>query len=192
MKTKINVSPGFILFWTAIYFFDTENIFISLAVSAAVHEFFHLIMLRFVGGDVEAINFRLTGLEIVCRGELLSYTREFLSAAAGPLGSYILAICAAKLGAYTMSGVSMTLFVFNILPVQLLDGGKMLYSAMAMLFDDEKAEKTVFVTSMAVTCSLGVAGLWFRQPSFVYFAVILGFCCCKIEKNGVKFKYNRI
>ena len=191
MKFKITVSPGFVLLWTAIYFFGTEELLLSLMLSVMVHELSHIVMLKCVGGKVEGLNFHAAGLEIVCQTQLLSYRREFISAAAGPLGSLLLAVIAARFEAYTLAGVSLTLGLYNLLPVKILDGGKMLYCIAARFTDWELAEKTVFVSSMVTILALGIVGVWLRRWVFVYFAVILGICCCKNGANGVKLKVNR-
>lgn len=157
-----------------------------IAVSVAVHELCHLLALNLVGSRAEAINFRPLGLEIVCNG-VLSYSREFLCAAAGPLGSLLLAIFSANIGEYILAGINISLFLFNILPVKPLDGGKMLYSLVAWLSDSEKAEKVVFVSTMAVILALCVMAICLRHLIFVYFALV----ACKIGKSGVKFQVKR-
>ena len=157
-----------------------------IAVSIAVHELCHLLALSLVGSRAEMINFRPLGLEIVC-SEVLSYPREFICAAAGPLGSLLLAVFAAKMGDHILAGINISLFLFNILPVRLLDGGKMLYALTAWLTHPDRAEKVVFISTMAVILVLSVIAVWLRQWIFVYFALV----ACKIGKSGVKFQVKR-
>jgi hypothetical protein len=191
MRNRISVSPGFVLLWTAIYFFDSGGMFLSVAVSGAVHELFHIAALLCVGGRVERMNLRAAGFEIVSGIGLLGYGREFITAAAGPLGSLLLSAAAAGFGRYTLAGTSLTLGLYHLLPVSFLDGGRMLCCAAAMFMGYERAEKAVFVSSMVTLLALATAGLWARRWVFVYFAVILGICCCKIGVNGVKLKDKR-
>ena len=183
---RINISPTFVLFWTAVYFFDNGGLFVPVEVSVMVHELCHLLALYLAGSRVETINFRLIGLEIVCDG-ILSYPREFVCAAAGPVGSLAFALFAANIGDYILAGINLSLFIFNALPVRLLDGGKMLYAIIAWTMDEDKAEKAVFISTMAVIVLLCVMAVWLRQWIFVYFALV----ACKIGKSGVKFQVKR-
>ncbi len=158
-----------------------------VAVSATVHELCHLLVLNLVGHRAEVINFRVIGLEIVCNDNIMSYPKEFLCAAAGPIGSLAFAIFAAGIGDYILAGINISLFLFNILPVRPLDGGKMLYAITAWLTEDEKAEKRIFITSLVVKIALCMLAVYFRQWIFLYFALV----ACKIGKSGVKFQVKR-
>ncbi len=177
------------MLWTAIYFFDRDGMMVSLAAAAAVHELSHIGAILCAGGRAEGLNFSFTGLEILCRTELLSYGREFLCAGAGPLGSIALAVIASKTGLYTLAGVSLVLGLYNLLPISFLDGGKMLYCAAARFAGCDAGEKTVFMSGIVTVAALGIAGVWLRRRRLLYFALILGICCCKNGPKGVKSKH---
>lgn len=184
---RINISPAFVLIWTAVYFFDQRGMFLPIIISMVVHELCHLLALNLVKCKVDAMNFRVFGLEIVCNDSVMSYPEEFICAAAGPAGSLALAVFAARFGDYVLAGINISLFLFNILPVKPLDGGKMLYAITAWITDNEKAERLVFITTLGVIIALCIAAVRFRQWIFVYFALV----ACKIGKSGVKFQVKR-
>ena len=180
---RISVSPAFVLFWTALYFFDTNGLFWSLLLAVLVHELCHFAAIRLTGGGVRKLELRLNGFVIVTDG-LMSYRRELICAAAGPIGSAALAFIAARLGQYALSGISGALLAFNALPILPLDGGRMVYCAVAGLWGVSAAEKTMFLCALTVAAVSviiwAVTGIWI----FVYFAVI---SCCQIFGNGVKY-----
>lgn len=186
MGVRISVSPAFVLLWTAVYFFDTGNLLIPVAVSVAVHELCHLLALYLTGCQVKAVNFCASGMEIVCQ-DMLSYPKEFLCSAAGPFGSAVFAVCAACCKDYISAGINISLFLFNTLPVLPLDGGKMLYSFAAWFFNDEKAEKLVFISTLVVMLMTTIMAMWLKRWEFAYFALMT----CKFGKNGVKFHTKR-
>lgn len=186
MGVKISISPAFVLLWTSVYFFDTGNMLIPVAISVTVHELSHLLALHICGSRADALYFRLMGMEIIT-GDLLSYPEELLCAAAGPLANAALAALAAMLNDCILAGINLSLFLFNILPVRYLDGGKMLFSLIACFWNDTRADRVVYLTSLGVMLILTALAVWLKNWIFVYFALMT----CKIWGNGVKFQAKR-
>ena len=183
---RVSVSPAFVLFWAALYFFD-DGVFYALAVSVTVHELCHLIAIRVSGCGVSQMRFRLDGVTIVTRG-VMTYKREALCAAAGPIGSAVLAVVCARVGLYTVCGVSAVLLAFNLLPILPLDGGRVVYSLTADTFGVSVADTVSFIASCVVfTVSAylwAVSRIWI----FVYVAVI---SCCQMREYGVKSRIQK-
>lgn len=91
--------------------------------AAAVHELGHVVVLAGVGGKVERFTLAALGAELRLSGGL-SYARELPVALAGPVCSLMLALGAVKLGRFLPAGLSLTLGLFNLLPIWPLDGGR--------------------------------------------------------------------
>jgi len=99
----------------------------------------------------------------------------------------IFSICAAEFGDYVLAGMNISLFLFNILPLKPLDGGRMIYAVTAWIWDSDRAEKAVKVCSVIVIVALSISAIVFRKWVFVYFTLV----ACKISGNGVKFQVKR-
>ena len=128
---KIHSTGGFWLILGALLLAASLRLLVWVAVAAAVHELGHLAAIRALGGRVD--RFSLTGVGAVIRPRrerVFTYGEECVVALAGPAASLILAWVAAAWGrrfggvdAYLLTGVSLALGVFNLLPAGPLDGG---------------------------------------------------------------------
>ena len=133
-RKTIHSTGGFWLILGALLLAASLRLLFWAAVAAAVHELGHVAAVRALGGRVGS--FRLTGVGAVIqprRERMFSYGEECLVALAGPAASVLLAIGAATWGrhfggadAYLLTGVSLALGVFNLLPIGPLDGGRIL------------------------------------------------------------------
>lgn len=113
------------------------NWLLAAFVAAICHELSHIAVLYLLGGRVLSIQIGARG--IVLETDSLTYGKELLCAAAGPLMSFllflvrrqwpVLAICA---GVHAL---------FNLLPVYPLDGGRMLHCALHMILPDIWADR---------------------------------------------------
>ena len=111
-----------------------------VVVAVAVHEAGHILAIRALGGGS---SLQLTGVGAVLRTRragLCSYREECLVALAGPLASLLLALGAGTWArvfggadAYLLTGISLALGVFNLLPAGPLDGGRVLRAVSSWL-----------------------------------------------------------
>lgn len=115
---------------------------IIVAIAAILHELGHLAAAWGLGVRVRRLRLDLFGARMELDG-LLSYGREFFTAAGGPLASFLCAALAyplASRGGTTWGGLffwaSLLLGGVNLLPVGTLDGGRMLRSGAAFLWGD--------------------------------------------------------
>lgn len=138
------------------------------AVSALVHELGHWLAIKALGGQVAHL--RLTGVGAVLqprRETLFSYGEECLVALAGPTASLVLASLAGAWGrthggegAFLLTGVSLALGIFNLLPALPLDGGRVLRAAVSQLAGPDAGERACLWAGRGVALLLVCGGGW--------------------------------
>jgi stage IV sporulation protein FB len=176
---KVFISGGSVLcFSTLCLLASTQFLFITL-IAALFHEAGHLLAIKLLGGKITELRIESTGAAIIYDGRRMSYKAELLTALAGPAFSFILAYIAARIGRsggefwFTLSGVSLVLCLFNLLPALTLDGGRMLYMALAHFFTEDTAEKICFLISCLVSLVLTLSGLWLLMRTGWNFTLLI-------------------
>lgn len=135
-RQKIDVSPAFIAFLCAYYYFDPAQTFSPFLLSVTVHEAAHLLVLRIVHARIHKL--RLTGCGAVIVTDPLPYRHELLTAAAGPTANLLLL----RLNLHRapeLALLNLGLFLYNMLPLYPLDGGRILRAALHLLFSEPTA-----------------------------------------------------
>ena len=172
---KLEVSGGFLLMSAVLFYLDTGGLLPLAALAAGAHELGHYLTLRCLGGDI--VYFRLTavgGDMELSRARPLSYGRELLSILAGPGVNLALAFLCARLAggrewAYVLSGLSLSLGLFNLLPVYPLDGGRALLMVLTGVLPPQWAGRLTRWCSagmVAVVLAAGATVFWRDKGSF--------------------------
>lgn len=166
-RQKIDVSPAFIAFLCAYYYFDPAQTFSPFLLSVTVHEAAHLLVLRIFHARIHKL--RLTGCGAVIVTEPLDYRRELPVAAAGPTANLLLLRLYLH-RAPEFALLNLGLFLYNMLPLYPLDGGRLLRAALHLLFSERVAYAlergiallcvgSLCVCALCLTCVEHV-GLW--------------------------------
>ena len=108
----------------------------------------------------------------------LSYGGEILAAAAGPAVNLALALLLGLggrvwEGLYLFSGAQLALGLFNLLPVQPLDGGRILWHLTAWITEPYTADRVSGVAGFgmaALLTLLAAAALWMGGSPFLLLA----------------------
>jgi len=162
-STELQIRPGFLLALALSCFAGGRSVLSALLAAALCHEAAHLAVLWCFRVPVERVSLTGRGAEICAPMQTrLSYGREIAAVAAGPLCNLLLAFPAARLaGWYLFAGASFLLGVFNLLPVERLDGGRLLHLLISWLWEPFTADRVCRVVSIAVAWSLTalIAGL---------------------------------
>ena len=143
---------------------DTPILLAALLPAALLHELAHYAVLRLCG--VRTARFTLTGLGAslyVPELHRLSYGAELLSAAAGPLMNLLLWVLLSLTGREELTlfaGAQMVLGVLNLLPVRPMDGGRILWLAMAYLTEPYTADRVAAAVGLAASSALLALCLW--------------------------------
>ena len=142
--------PGFFLSLGAAAAMGALPVLPALLAAALCHEAAHLAALRWFRVPVRRVSLTARGIEIEAPIQTrLSYGREMLAVAAGPLCNLLLALVSARLwGWYLFAGASFLLGAFNLLPSPALDGGRLLHLAVSRLWDPFLADRVCRVAGV--------------------------------------------
>lgn len=161
----------------------------AFLVAAVVHELFHILALRLLGGRADSLRVGAGGA--VLRVEGLSPGREVLCALAGPLGSLSLLPLCPRFPRLALCALVQA--AFNLLPIRPLDGGRAVCCALALLIGEEAALRWCFVLEILVCCGLLAAVIRLRLgifPVFLTAGLILKALSrkipCKLRLPGVQ------
>ena len=142
----------------AVYFFDFRTL-AALICAAAVHELGHIACLRAFGLKIAGLRAETQGLCIEYTGSAGSMVHA-AAAAGGPAAGLALAYAASWAGAELLSGVSLLLTLFNLLPVLPLDGGRIMRALLTALFGEARGGRAARLCSLAGAYCLAAAGTY--------------------------------
>lgn len=136
-RFRIDVAPGAYLLWAILLMVLPLRWLLACTAAAAIHELFHILAIRILGGQVWDIRIDAGGARIDTAP--MEAGRELVCALAGPLGALIVlpffrwipctAICVVLQSAY------------NLLPLYPLDGGRALRCGLRLILGDETARR---------------------------------------------------
>ena len=162
-STEFHVSPLFLVTLGLSALLGAAAALPAVLGAALCHELGHLAALGAFRVPVESVTVGAMGAVIRASGQdRLSYGRDLLATLAGVAVNAALALLSARwLGAYLFAGANAVLGVYNLLPIQGLDGGRALYLAAAWIagpFAAQRLCRLVNIIALALLLSL-VAGL---------------------------------
>ena len=174
---RVRISSGFWILLAFLFWLDKGiGILLPALAAAVLHELGHLTMISLVGGGVKEISLTAVGAEIQLDEAVpLSYWKDALAALAGPLASLLCAWAALGVNAYLLAAMCVGQGIFNLMPIELLDGGRILYALIAGMADDRWAQRVLSVTSaLVVGALLGVGLILLRQYGNPTLAITAG------------------
>lgn len=142
---KIRITPGalVLLFASAA---SGSLAFLATLVCVSLHEAGHLFAARAAHVRIRALEFDVGGAKIYTAGLFPSYKKEFAVAAAGPVASLLFAYLLRPWGSpFFTTGLSLALF--NLLPIEGFDGGRLLFCTVAPLFGEGTARRLCLVAT---------------------------------------------
>ena len=167
-RGKLHSTGGFWLVLGALLLAASLRLLFWFGVACVVHELGHLAAIRALGGRVGGIRLTAVGAVISPKRErLFSYRAECLTALAGPAASFLLALAAETWGrwfgsedAYLLTGVSLVLGLFNLLPAAPLDGGRAFQAVVSRLAGPDVGERLEGALTWVLGFLLFCTGLW--------------------------------
>lgn len=159
---KITVSFLFVAMLALFLFEDKSGIAVPAFLAAMLHEGGHAAMMRLYGTTLSQVRFTPFGIDMVKAGNTdRSYRRDAAISFAGPVVNIAVAlICTAFHfeGLTYFISANWVFAVFNLLPIEPLDGGQALYSLLCIKWNTDQAARVVSVVSFAVLTPLAVLG----------------------------------
>ncbi len=158
-RCKVKIEPSALLLLAGFVLLSSPVLLAALLFAALCHELGHCAVLYFLGGHVKEIHITVFGAEMRVAGRT-GYGGEFLTTLAGPAVNLLLALLFAFLGKwyvplYLFSGTQAVLGVFNLLPIRPLDGGTLLWTAVAYFAEPYTADRAAalvgFGTALCLT-----------------------------------------
>ena len=151
---RIGILPALIFCIMSI--FQPAGIILPSLAGVILHESAHMLAAVLLGIPLRSLDIGIFGASLKVRGSLISYPKEFLLCAAGPLMNLISAIAAViysdHRGYYSDCGewfiaVSIMLGLLNLIPAEGFDGGRMLSVVVTSLFGPRAAARLISVTT---------------------------------------------
>ena len=123
---RLEVSPLAALVFGLGCALDEQGLFLPFAAACAVHECAHCLLVRALGGRIRLLRIALPGAELV--PEHLCPRRLFLCTLAGPAANLLSALLFRRWPRFAV--LSLLLGLYNLLPLEGLDGGQLLRLAL--------------------------------------------------------------
>ena len=165
---EVGVDVSAFLLLAAFYIANMLDVYAIALLCAAIHELGHLAAIYLCGGRLQGIYFKPFGVHICTQGTALcSYYKDLLIYSAGPAAN----LAAGCIAYYAMAGgrglgylsyfcgVNLVLFTINLIPVAMLDGGKIIRSLLLLYCDYEQGEILSQFISIFSTMFLLVCGI---------------------------------
>ena len=178
----IKIKIGFLFLWlvTVLLCFNIgEEIKLGILFSL-LHEAGHLTAIITLKERPKELSFGLFGMTIKRRHDLSqNYKNEIITALAGPVTNYILAVLFIAFRQTTGSEImlksaliNIILGTFNIMPVFSLDGGRALEACLKLSFDSDKSEKILKAVSFFTLVIMMSAGIYILILSHYNFTLL--------------------
>ena len=189
---KIKVSILSII-WLIYLSISNTPFIIPLFCAVILHEAGHLFCALLLGIKIKSIELSISGARIKTR-EVLSYINELLFALGGPFIGFVsfaftfnLALSKIETPFYQnflfpFSILSLCLSVFNLIPIDSLDGGRILKCLISLVFSLDIAEKIMRATSFLCLVSLWLLSVYMMLrmsngvPMFVFCLIFFSKC----------------
>lgn len=154
-RVRLEISPGFLLLLGVLFWLDEEvGLLVWGLLACLIHELGHVAAALAFGGRPSRLSLTAVGAELSFRYPVpLSYGRDSLVSLAGPAANLLAGSAILAYGSYLPAALSFGIGAFNLLPIQPLDGGRVLYNLLAEWLDPDWAERLI---TAAEGCLVGL------------------------------------
>ncbi len=161
-KIQVSFSRSLYIYFALLLLMIPVRLLFALAISAAVHELFHIAAIRLMKIRINSIYIGIRGARI--DAQPMTERQELLCALSGPMGGFVLLLLFRWIPVIALTGAIQSLY--NLLPLYPTDGGRVLQCAAKLLLPDRIVDMIVFVTEIATLSAIvafGVYGsVWLR------------------------------
>jgi len=127
-----------------------------------MHEAGHFMAMYLLGCKPSLISIGMFGIRVEQpAGNNASFAKSMAISLAGPAVNLIcFAVLAAATGINYVALIHLAIGVFNLLPMEYLDGGQFLYFQLAGRLGEERADRICFYISLVVLALIATAGFF--------------------------------
>lgn len=125
---RFRMTFGFLAVWAMILLQSAFSDTAAMAMGACLlHELGHIGAMKLAGVRIRGLTFYSGGIGLKSEPlSLLKTGTEIFILAAGPLVNLLLAAISTAMGMGIFAGVNLSLMLFNLLPLSMLDGGRIM------------------------------------------------------------------
>lgn len=168
---RVHISFYFAAIVTLMLAADKDSMAFLSFLAALIHESGHILLYLLFDDMPSRLEFGIFGIRITQKNAVsLSCRQEIAVAAAGPIMNFMVALFLCIMIIFMHSdtnslrmaaGLNLLLGIVNFMPIEPLDGGKVLFYAIAHRKDAQYAEKAVNLCSVLFLLPLMALGFYF-------------------------------
>lgn len=145
---KIRITPGALLLLLSLFCASGKTA-AAVLLAAALHECGHLLAARLLGIRLRLLELDFAGARLYPARAIPSYSAEGWLAAAGPVASLTVALLFPFPTPFfvLLRTAALSQALFNLLPIEGFDGGRILFSLLSQLSDPERARRALLITT---------------------------------------------
>lgn len=166
---RIEISFWFVAVLTLLLVLSPQSNGAWCFLLCMLHECGHLGAMFLSGKRPLKVEFGYFGMKIVTGERMVSPGCDIIIALSGPAVNLLLAAVFHFFGRDEIAVVSLALGVFNLLPVTVLDGGRIL----SYIFTDSRALKKIGIVTSVVLTAVGAAVAVYSRTNFIILIVAL-------------------
>lgn len=197
---RIEITPSAVVMASA-FVLLSRSIEVPLAIfaAAALHEGAHIAALTALHAPPERLTLSAGGASLYApKLDRLSYGGELLCTAAGPVCNLLLWAGLSLTGIDALavfSGVNLFLGALNLLPVQPMDGGRLLWLTAALIWEPYRADRGTAIVGLCASMgllalclylTLRTGGGLFLLPGVLWLTVTAVKSPCQIRRKQVQ------
>lgn len=167
-NTEISIDYYFVAILTLMLVVFKKNSISMCFISCLMHEAGHLIAIKLCGARTRRLSLGYFGMKIDYNSGIISNRSEIFIAFAGPVVNLIFAVIFGLFNFDEAMRINLGLALFNILPVEMLDGGRILCNLLSM-----RTMRTIGISTGAVMSFVGAIVAIYTKSNFTILIVSL-------------------
>ena len=176
LNVKFKVSFLFLFLISWFFLYDVNNIALICFISSFFHELSHILVLNIFSASIETISFSITGISIK-KDKDLPFLKEFFVLIAGCLGNLALILFSLHFKLKIVLFVNVLILIFNLLPIEKLDGGQILKLFLERFLNFNLSYKIFnFISnlfSLILTVTMVVLIYYFKETKFIFPMILI-------------------
>lgn len=181
---KIRISFLFIALISTFVLIESSKMMVYGLSAALIHELGHILVMIFVGSKPSEIAFGVFDVNIKDYDRnKRNYVQDIFILIGGPLANlfgvgmlYLLHYVMGNQNTVLSISENLFLCVFNLLPIESLDGGQILYIFLSSKFDEHKSVVILKFVSFVILFPLAIIGFYILLKSKNNFSLLLISC----------------